>query len=598
MSVWEKVYKNPKSKGVLALGSGSLTVPGVRVPGRSGQYPNLVLGLAVGTTFTKRTYLCQVGSEMAHWTPDGNEHGKTELAVYRSERVVNDQKQDISMGEEALSNFMSDRSDPACTLFLQPIRYLLAGVGKPSPYISTYAGEKIVHQSPSNDELFKTYLKSQIQFLYNTAKSHHSSNTRFQLSQMVVEYPDYFASSDIKRYKKLVKESIEEFFPPILTDEEQVDILEKLTFLPESFITMLHWLTDQVEPKLAIPEIEIKKFMVKHGLLPRVTEPINFLVVTMGATHSRVVKLRFSSMEQLVSAKRVGETVSVGHSYLGRTNFGGDNISCAFLEEEEERRYGATPANRVSSLSRKVMEDWTRMSNADGKKHFEELYGDEFQKAMEKLAELTLKGFGENPENTIIILGGKVFEMQYFHDTFKALLHSYRIPQARIVNPSAEECGIERVCEILQFQHKGLGRTFNVRTGADSDASTKFTWRIGKVVEGTIVDVILSPDNQEWDSNHPRSFTLSFEQGVKRINLGYQKSSSGLSQLWANINLKPRMRSSVKVTLRTDGPDDLKIVEVKADDGSAITADDFQIDMLIAGEHPSFFPLYDKILKN
>ncbi|HRU52496.1 MAG TPA: hypothetical protein P5543_09905 [Planctomycetota bacterium] len=598
MSVWEKVFKNPKSKGVVALGSGSLSVPGVKAPGRSGQFPNLVLGLALGTTFTKRTFLCQVGAEMARYKPE-NENGKNEIAVFRAEKVIHDQRQEISLGEEALSNFMSDRSDPACTLFLQPIRYLLGGAGKPPPYISTYAGEKIIHQSPTNEELYKIYIKAQLKFLYNAAKIHHSANTRFQLSQMVVEYPDYFATPDIKRYKKLVKESIEEFFPPMLTDEEQGDIYDKLTFLPESFITMLHWLTDQVDPKLAIQDIEIKKLMAKHGILPRITAPVNFLVVTQGATHSRVVRLQFSSFEQLISAKRVGETVSVGHNYLGRTGFGGDHISCAFLEEEAQQRYGATAANKVNSLSRKVLEDWSRMTNAEGKKHFEELLGNEYQKAMEKLAELTLKGFGENPENTMILLGGKVFEIPYFREHFKNLLRSYRIPQARIITPSAEECSVERACEILQFQQKGLGRSFTIRFGADTEGSQKFTWRIGKVVEGTLVDVILSPDDQEWDSQNPRTFTLTFEQGVRRMNLGYQKSLSGLSQLWANINLKPRIKSAVTVTCQTDGPDDLRITEVKTNDPeTTITKDDFQIDMLIAGEHPSFFPLYDKILKS
>lgn len=596
MSVWEKVFKNPKSKGTLALGPNSLSVPGIKLSKRSGQLPVLNIGLALGTTFTKRTFLCQLGSESIRWNPE-NGAGKTDLSVFRMEKILSDDTQVISLGEESFTNFLSDRGEPACTLFLQPMRYLLSN-NKPPAYVSTYISEKIMHQSPSNQDLFKTFIKAQFKYIYDTARSLHTQIRRFQIGQIVVEYPDYFALPDIKQYRQWLMESAQEFFPPLLSEEEESDISERIILLPESLMTVLHWLTDHVETKLAAQELDIKKLMVRHGILPRTTDPIHFLVVTMGATHSRVVRVKANSLGHLISAKRVGETVPIANTYLGRTGFGGDYISCAFLEEEEEKRYGGTPANRVSTLTRKVFEDWGKMNTNEGKKHLEEIYGDQYQKAMEKLGELTLKGFGENPENTIIVLGGKVFEMGYFRDTFRSYLHNHRVPQARIVTPSAGECSIERVCEIVQHHQKGLGRLFTMKSGLDTEGAPRFTWKMGKIVEGTLVEAILSPDNKEWDSAHPREFTATFEKGVRRLTLGYQKTAGGLSQLWANVNLKSRMTSTIKVTFRTEGPDDLKILEVKSEGGkNEATADDFQIEMLLAGEHPSYFPLCEKILK-
>jgi len=596
MSVWEKVFKNPKAKGTLALASNSLSVPGIKLPKRAGQMPSLIIGLAFGTTYTKRTFLCQLGSELVRWNPD-NGGGKNDFSVFRLEKILSDDIQSVSLGDESFSNFMSDRSEPACTLFLQPIRFLISNT-KPPSFVSTHEGEKVIHQSPTNQELFKAYVKGHLKFIQDTAKSLHTQIPRFHIGQIVVEYPDYFAAPDVKKFRQWLVEAAQEFFPPILSEEEDTELSERFTLLPESVVTTLHWLTDHVEPKLAIQELDLKKMMVRHGILPRTSDPINFLVVTMGATHSRVVRIKASSFAHLISAKRVGETVPLAHTYLGRTGFGGDHISCTFLEEEEEKRYGGTPANRVSTLTRKVFEDWGRMNSNEGKKHFEEIYGDQFQKAMEKLLELTLKGFGESPENTIIILGGKSFEMSYFKDFFRNALLQHRVPQARIVSPNAGECGIEKVCEIIQFHQKGLGRSFSIKGGLDTEGSQKFTWKMGKIVEGTLVETILSPDNKEWDTEHPREFTVNFEKGVRRLNLGYQKTMGGLSQLWANVNLKSRVISTIKVTFRTEGPDDLKIIDVKVEGGKAeISHEDFQIEMLLAGEHPSYFPLYEKILK-
>ncbi len=595
MSVWEKVFKNSKSKATLTLGPTNLSVPDIKLPRRSAQLPTITIGLAIGTTYTKRTFICQIGTESMRWSPE-NTQAKTEMSVFRIEKVNSDQGQEIVTGEEALSNFMSDRSDPACTLFLQPIRFLLVG-GKPPPYVTLCENQKILHQSPTNEDLYKSYIKSQFKFAYETARKIHSQIPRFQVGQIVAEYPDYYTAADLKKYRQLLIEAAQEYFPPVLSPEDEIsDWTEHLTFLPESLVTVLHWLTDYIEPKLAAQELDLKKILVRHGILPRTSDPVNFLVVTTGATHSRVVRMKISSFAQLLSAKRVGETVPIGHSYFGRTGFGGDHISCAFLEEEEERRYGATPAHRVSTLTRKVMEDWGKMASPEGRKHFEELYGEQYSKAVEKLAEIVLKGFGESPENTIIVLGGKLFAIPHFREGFKTYLNQHKVPLARVVAPSTDDNSLDRACEVVQFHQKGLGRSFSLRSG-DAEGVQRFSWRIGKVVEGTLVESILAPDGKEWDSEHPREFTVAFERGVRRLNLGYQKTIGGLSQLWANVNLKSRIMASIQVTFRTEGPDDLKIVDVKSDAKTPVTADDFQIDMLISGEHPSYFPLFDKILK-
>ncbi len=595
MSVWDKVYKNPRSRVVPAMGPSSMSVPGIKLPKRSYQLPSLCLGLALGTTFTKRTFLCQIGSEVMRWKPE-NQQQKVELAAARVEKVLSDQEQEISLGDEALSNFMSDRSDPPCTLFLQPGRFLLNSTKLPS-FVTLCDGQKSLYQSPTNKDIYQMFVRSQFKHLWHKARTFFSDVKRFQIGQIVIEYPDYFASGDLKQYRQWLVETADKFFPPLLPAEEETPELgERFVFLPEAVVTFLHWLTDQMEAKLAVQELELKKLMVHYGILPRTSDPINFLVVTIGATHSRVVKLRVNSFSQLASAKRVGETVTLSHNYLGRTGFGGDHISCAFLEEEEEKRYGATPMHRISTLSRKVMEDWQKMSSVDGKKHFEELMGEQFTKAMEKLGELTFKGFSESPENTIIILGGRVFAIPYFRDAFKEFLYRNRVPQARVSAPS-DELSIERVCDIVQFHQKGLGRMFTVKGGLDTEVSQKFTWRVGKVVEGTLVDTTLEPDNKEWDAQHPREFTASFERGVRRLNFGYQKTVGGISQLWANVNLKVRVAVPLQVTFRTEAPDDLKVVKIKAEGKAEVTPDDFQIEMLIAGEHPSAFPLYDKLLK-
>lgn len=596
MSVWEKVFKNTRSKVIVSLGQSAVKVPDITIPKRNYQLPSLYMGLAFGTAFTKRTFLTQLGNEVIRWKPE-NQQSKVEMSVFRVENVSSDTEQQISLGDEALNNFMSDRTEPPCTLFLEPVRFLLPSTKIPA-YVTTYDGQKINYQSPSNKDIFKTYVRAQLQYLWDKAKNSFSDTKRFQIGQIIVEYPDYFASSDLKQYRQWLVEVAERFFPPLLpSEEEEVGINERFIFLPESLITFLHWLTDQVEPKLAAQEIDLKKLLVKYGVLPRTTDPINFIVVTMGATHSRVVRLKLTSISHVASAKKVGETVSIAHNYLSRTGFGGDHISCTFLEEEEERRYGAKPADRVSTLARKVIEDWNKMKNMEGKKHFEEVCGEQFTRAVEKLGELTLKGYSESPENTIIILGGKVFELPYFREFFKDYLHRNRVPQARVVFPSSGEIGIERVCDIVQFQQKGLGRLFVVKSNLESEGSQKFTWRVGKVVEGTLVETVLDPDNREWDAQHPREFNIKFELGVKFVRLGYQKTVGGISQLWASIAFKGKVSNPIVVTLRSEGSDDLKIVKIKTDGKTEVTPEDFQIDMLIAGEHPASFPLCDKLLK-
>lgn len=594
MSVWEKVFKNQGSKIVASLGAVSVKVPDVVLPKRSYQLPSLFLGLALGTTYTKRTFLYQMGTEVVRWNPE-HKNEKLDFSVFRVEKVLSDTEMEISHGEEAFTNFMSDRSDPPCTLFFQPIRFLISGNKIPS-FVTTGEGQKILYQSPSNKEIYQHYLRVQFRYLWNKAHS-MSADRRFAIGHVVVEIPDYFATPDVKRYREWLVDTAKGFFPPSLpTDEEVVDYTEKFTLLPESLVSFLHWLTDHVEPKLATQDLELKKLLVRYGILPKVGDPIHFLIVTMGSTHSRVVRLRIPSIEQVASAKKVGENVSVAHTYLGRTGFGGDHISTTFLAEEEERRYGTTPVHRVSTLSRKVLEDWSKINQPDGKKHFDELLGEQFAKAIDKLGELTIKGFSENPENTVVILGGKVFEIPYLRDKFKDYLQHNRIPLARVTWPSAGEIGIERVCEILQFHQKGLGRLFNIKSGLESEGAQRFTWKVGKVVEGNLVDSLLEPDNKKWDAENPREFTVEFGRGVRRLNLGYQQAAGGISQLWVNVTLKSRVVAPVQVTFRSDGPDDLKIAAIKTDDKTVVTAEDFQIEMLIAGEHPSYFPLCDKLL--
>ena len=597
MSVWEKVFKNTKSKGVQALGSASLSVPDLKLPKRTHQLPGLFIALAMGSTFTKRTFLCQLGAETMRWNPE-EDNSKIDLSVFRVEKIINDNTPEISLGEEALSNFMSDRGDPGCTLFLQPSRFLLSDTKLPS-YVTTTDSQKILHQSPSTKDLYKHYIKAQLGYLWEKAHSFYSEVRRFRVTNILVECPDYFVVSDYQKFKSWLVEAAEEFFPPILSPEEETTSLaDRIILLPEAVITFLHWLTDHVEAKLAMQELDLKKLLAQHGILPRPADPINFLVVSMGGTHSRVVRIRLKAIDQIASAKRVGETVTLSHSYLGRTGFGGDHLSCAFLDEEEERRYGGSPASRVSTLTRKVFEDWGKLNQPEGRRHFDELCGDQYLKALEKLGELTMKGFSESPENTIIILGGKAFAIPHLRDVFKKYLNEHRIPMARLVTPSSEEISIERVSEIYQFHQKGLGRSFSVKSGLDTEGVQRFTWRIGKVVEGTLVDTILSPDNKEWDSKNPREFTLTFEHGVRHLNLGYQKTAGGISQLWARIQIQKRVISPVHVTFRTEAPDDLKIIEVKCEGKSDIVTEDIQIDMMMAGEHPSHFPLYDKVMKS
>ena len=542
MSVWEKVFKNTKSKGVQALGTTSLSVPELKLPKRTHQLPALFIALAMGATYTKRTFLCQLGAETMRWNPE-EDNSKCDLSVFRVEKIVNDNTPEISLGEEALSNFMSDRGDPACTLFLQPSRFLLSDTKLPS-YVTTTDNQKMLHQSPSTKELYKHYIKAQLAYLWDKAHGFYSDVRRFRVSNILVECPDYFAVADYQKFKSWLVEAAEEFFPPILSPEEEAASLsERFILLPESVITFLHWLTGHVEAKLAAQELDLKKLLAQHGVLPRPEDPINFLVVTMGGTHSRVVRIRLKALDQIASAKRVGENVAISHSYLGRTGFGGDHLSCAFLDEEEERRYGGSPASRISTLTRKVFEDWNKLNQPDGRRHFDDLCTEQYLKALEKLGELTMKGFSESPENTIIILGGKVFAIPHLREIFKKYLNEHRIPMARLAAPSSEDIDIERVAEIYQFQQKGLGRSFTVRSGLDTEGVQRFTWRIGKVVEGTLVDTILGPDNKEWDSKNPREFKLTFEHGVRHLNLGYQKTTGGISQLWARIQIQKRVIS-------------------------------------------------------
>ncbi len=595
MSIWEKVYKNPK--GAALLKDSSLQVPDIKLPKRGYQLPSLHMGLALGTTYTKRSAFCQIGNEFMPLNSE-DERAKQDLSVFRVEKVISDIDHEVALGEEALGHFMSDRGDPACTLFFQPNRFLLAGT-KLASFVTSYDGQKVLFQSPSNDEVFKHFIRAQYEYLWNASKSYFSEIRRFQLGQVVVEYPDYFSEPDLQKYRNWFVEAAEDFFPPLLdSEEEHVEMKDKFIFLPESLITLLHWLTDNVEAKLASQELDLKKLLAQRGILPRITDQLSFLVVTMGGTHSRVVRINVDSISELASAKRVGEAISVYHSYLGRTGLGGDHVSCSFLEEEEEKRYGATSAHKVNTLTRKVFEDWEKMTTVEGKKHFEELYGDEFNKAIEKLGDLTIKGFSETPENSLIVLGGKVFEHSYFRDNFKKHLSKNRVPMARVVSPSKGEISISRVCEILQFSQKGLGRSFTLRSSLDAESGSRMTWKIGKVVEGALVDTLVEPDNKMWDKDHPREFTISFAQGVRRMNLGYQKTADGISQLWANVTVNTRVITPLQVTFKTEGVSDLQITNISSEKETKITEENFQIDMLIAGEHPSHYPLYDKLLKN
>lgn len=592
MSVWDKVFKNPKA--VAELDGDSLNVPNLKLPARGQSLPALVFGLSLGTTYTKRALFCQLGNDLLPWKPE-MESRNQELSVFRVEKVQSDIEQELSLGEEALGQFMSDRGDPSCSLFLQPNRFLL-NLTKLPHYVTSYDGSKVKFQSPSNKDVFENYIKAQYEFLWKTAHEYFSEIRRFQIGSIVVETPDHFSEQDSGKYQEWFSGVGEKFFPPIMepSGDHQTGLKEKVVTIPESAVTLLSWLTDQVEPKLAASELEIKKLMVHHGLLPRTDDPVNFLIVTMGATHSRVVRLKVDSMEHLASAKRVGETITIYQNYIGKTGFGGDHISCAFLEEEEERRYGATTVHKISTLSRKVLEDWGKMTGAEGKKHFDDLFGDHYQKAVEKLGDLTIKSFSESPENTIILLGGRVFDIPHLRDIFSNYLNSQRIPKARIVSGNNEDVQIGKVCEILQFHQKGLGRFFTFKSSLEEESGGKLSWCFGKVVEGSLVDTVLKPDHNAWNSENPREFSVAFERGVRRLNLGYRKTKDGISQLWANITMNARVSERVQVTFETDGPSTLK---VKSVEGSDVTVDDFQIEMLLAGEPPSQFPLYDKLLK-
>jgi hypothetical protein len=263
MSVWEKVFKNPKSKVVLALGPETLSVQDIKLPKRNYQLPSLYLGLALGTTFTKRTFLCQLGTEVMRWTPE-NQQSKSDLSVFRIEKVHSDREQEISFGEEALSNFMSDRGDPSCTLFFQPGRFLLTG-GKMPSFVTSYEGQKILHQSPANEEIYQYFVHSQFEFLWKKAHAFFSDIRRFQIGQIVVEYPDYFATPDLKKYRRLLVDAAKKFFPPTLSmEEEYVDVSEKMVLMPEAVITFLHWLTDQFDPKLAAQDLDLKRMLVRY----------------------------------------------------------------------------------------------------------------------------------------------------------------------------------------------------------------------------------------------------------------------------------------------------------------------------------------------
>jgi hypothetical protein len=596
MSVWEKVFKNTRSKVVMSLGPTSIKVPDITLPKRNQQIPSLFLGLALGTTYSKKTFFYQAGTEVTHWSPE-NLIEKLDLAVFRVEKVLSDTEYEISQGEESLSNFVSDRSDPPCTLFFQPIRFLTGGTPG-ATFVSTYEGQKVHYQSPTSKYIYQNYLRSQLLFLWKKAQS-ISQIKRFQIGQITMEYPDYFANPDVKKLKDWTLEVAKELFPPSLSsDDEEGDLSERFILLPESAITWLHWLTDNVETKLASKDLELKKMLVRYGILPRLADSVNFLVVTMGATHSRVVKLALPSTETFASERHGGETVNIGHTYLGRTGFGGDHISCAFLEEEEERRFGSTPVQKVSTFTRKVFEDWNKLNAADGKKHFESALKDQFTKAVEKLGDLTIKGFTENPENTVVVLGGKVFEIPYLREKFVDYLKNNRVPGARIAWPSSEKMGIERLCEIIHYHQKGMGRLFSVRSGVESESGQRFVWKIGKIVNSNLVDSVLEPDNKRWDAEHPREFTIEFGKGIKRVSLGYQAAGSGISQMWGNVILLKRLANPVQVTFRTSAPDDLKIIKTQTSDPKvAVVPEDFQIEMLIGGESPSHFPLHDKLLK-
>ena len=594
MSVWDKVFKNPKAAAELK--DDSLSVPNLTLPTRGQSLPALVFGLSLGTTYTKRALFCQLGNDLLPWKPE-MENRTLDFSVYRSEKVQSDTDQELSLGEDALGQFVSDRGDPSCTLFLQPNRFLL-NLTKLPHYITTYDGNKVKFQSPNNDTIFENYIRAQYEFLWKNAHEYFSEIRRFQMGSIVVETPDHFSEQDSERYRSWFVNAGEKFFPPIMDPkgDHEIGMQEKVVSLPESAVTLIHWLTDQVEPKLAANELEIKKLMMRHGLLPRTDDPINFLVVTMGATHSRVVRLKVDSIEHLASAKRVGETITIYQNYLGKIGFGGDHISCSFLEEEEERRFGATAAHKVSTLSRKVLEDWGKLTTSEGKKHFDELIGEHYQKAVEKLGDLAIKGFAESPENTVIILGGRVFDIPHLRDIFANHLNANRVPQSRVVNVSSEQASISKVCEVLQFHQKGLGRFFTFKSSLEEESAGKLSWCFGKVVEGQLVETILKPDHNAWDADNTREFTVPFERGVRRLNLGYRKSKDGISQLWANVTMNARVASRVEVTFVTEGPSSLKVKSVKCD-GETVNADDFQVEMLLAGEPPSQFPLYDKLLK-
>lgn len=594
MSVWEKIFKNPKAAN--ELDGTSLNVPSLKLPKRQ-TLPALVFGLSLGTTYTKRALFCQLGNDLLQWKPE-MDNRKQDMSVFRVEKVYSDTDYELSIGEDALGQFMTDRGDPACTLFLQPNRFLL-NLTKLPHFITSYDGHKVKFQSPTSQDIFENYIRAQYEFLSKTAHEYFSEIKRFQMGNIVVETPDHFSEQDVERYRSWFVNAGGKYFPPIMNPEgdHEVGIQNKVVTVPESVVTLINWLTENVEAKLAANDLDLKKLMVRHGLLPRLDAPINFLVVTIGATHSRVVRLKVNSVEHLASAKRVGETIPIYQNYLGKTGFGGDHISCAFLEEEEEKRYGATAVHKISTLSRKVLEDWGKMSNAEGKKHFNEVFGDHYKKAIEKLGELTIKSFSESPENTIILLGGRIFEISHLRDVFAEYLNSHRIPKARIVSSKNDDVHIAKVCEVLQFHQKGLGRFFTFKSSLEEESAGKLSWRFGKVVEGSLVDTVLQPDNAAWDEKHPREFTVAFERGVRRLNFGYQKTKDGISQLWANVSMNTRISSRVQVTFETDGPSHLKVKSVASDDNENVTPDDFQIEMLLAGEHPSQFPLYDKLLK-
>jgi len=563
------------------------------------QLPSLFLGLDMGTTLTKRAALCQLGNELLHWNPETGPQ-KTELSVFRIEKVFGEGAREISLGEEAFTNFLGDRGDPPCTLFFQPLRYVFSK-DKMDSFVTTHEGQKILHQSPSNKDLFQYYFGQQLKFLWERSRDTFAAIRRFQIGQIVVAYPDCFSEVDLDSFQDWLVEAAMEFFPPgILGDENATkeDIAPKFMLLPESVVTLLHWITDQIGTKMTAQDIELKKTLLKMGMLPRIDDPIYFLVVTMGATHSRVIRVKIPSFNRVASVKRVGENVPLAHIYLGRTSFGGDYIGCMFLDEEEERRYGATLTHRVSIFTRKVLNDWEKISSPEGRKHFEALCGEMYKKEQDKLIELTAKGFVESPENTMILLGGKVFSIPYFRDSFKYQLnHIYRVPQCRILTTSNEALGISRVCEIAQYHAKGLGRAFDVKPNRDIEGQI-FNWRVGKLVENYLVDIVLEPDNKDWNEENPREFTVPFEPGVKVLSLGYQKTAMGLSYLWCNISLKAarKMSGTVMLTFKTTSPTQISIVNVR-ENPDGVKSEDFFVEVMMSGEHPSNFPLFAKLFK-